>query len=277
MREAVEHVGARLHLALDEVRQDPPRRRVRTAARVAVVERRQAVGLGAGDGVDVQGHDEVGALVVGELRACVIVRHPAITLARPGQQHLRAEGGQTALHADGDGMADVRARHAARVDHDDLVGHSGLESDEGHVLTQAARTASRDGAHEAVEGAERVGPARAVGRDSHPGLELAERGVGLRPEHAVLPSRGEAQLNEPSLQLGDVVAGHEVPGDVRQHPVAQLPPGLLEAPEGLRPHDAVDGDATLLLERANGPVELVVEEGGIARADVAAQAQVGEP
>jgi hypothetical protein len=50
-----------------------------------------------------------------------------------------------------------------------------------------------------------------------------------------------------------------VAGQVGQDAVAELPPGLVEAPEGEPPDHAVDAEAPLLLERAYGELDLVVE------------------
>ncbi len=48
---------------------------------------------------------------------------------------------------------------------------------------------------------------------------------------------------------------------MRQDAVAESPPRLVQAPEGQRTDDAVDGEAALLLEGAHGELDTVVEEG----------------
>ena len=45
-----------------------------------------------------------------------------------------------------------------------------------------------------------------------------------------------------------------------QDPVAEAPAGLVEAAEGQRPDDAVDGEPALLLEGADGELDAIVEE-----------------
>ena len=44
-----------------------------------------------------------------------------------------------------------------------------------------------------------------------------------------------------------------------QHPVAKLPAGFVDSAQRERPDDAVDRDATILLERAHCPVDGFVE------------------
>ena len=199
-----------------------------------------------------------------------------VALGGPGEQDLGAERGQPALDAHRDRVAQVGVDGVARIEDDDLVGDAGLQLGQRDVLAQAGGVAARDGAHEPVEGAEGVGSAGAVGGDADALLELAQRCVGLHAEQAVGPAGGEAEGVQAPLQLGDVVAGHEVAGDVGEHAVAELPARLLEAPEGVRPDDPVDGDPALLLEGAHGTIELVVEVERITGGDVAAQRQVGQ-
>ncbi len=162
------------------------------------------------------------------------------------------------------------------IEHDDLVRDARLQLGEGDVLAQARGTATGDRPDEAVEGAEGVRAAGAVGGDADALLELAQGSVGLRAEQPVGPAGREAELVEPALQLGDVVAGHQVPGDEGQDAVAELPARLLETAEGVRPDDPVDRDAALLLEGAHGTVELVVEERRRVGGDVAAEGQLSQ-
>ena len=72
----------------------------------------------------------------------------------------------------------------------------------------------------------------------------------------------EPQAEQPLLQLGDIVTADQVPGGVPQQPVAELPPGGVERGVGPGSDDAVDEQAALLLERADGGVELLVEDFG---------------
>ena len=98
--------------------------------------------------------------------------------------------------------------------------------------------------------------AGAVGRDAEVALELAHPGLGLRAEVAVDAADPEAEVEQPALQGVDVVAGHQVAGQVGQDPVAEPPAGLVEATEGQRADDAVDGEAALLLEGAYGELDV---------------------
>ena len=82
--------------------------------------------------------------------------------------------------------------------------------------------------------------------------------LGLRTEVAVDPADLEAEVEQPALQGVDVVAGHQVAGQVGQDPVAEPPAGLVEATEGQRADDAVDGQAALLLEGAYGELDALV-------------------
>ena len=102
-------------------------------------------------------------------------------------------------------------------------------------------------------------PARAVGRDPDVALELPHRELGLPAEPAVDPADLEAEVEQPLLERDHVVAGEHRAGRVGQQPVTEPPPRLLERAVGVGTDDAVDGEATLLLERPHGAVEAVVE------------------
>ena len=47
--------------------------------------------------------------------------------------------------------------------------------------------------------------------------------------------------------------------NVAQYPITELPTSFVEAPEGLRSDDAVDGDSALLLKRTNRTIKIFVE------------------
>ena len=99
----------------------------------------------------------------------------------------------------------------------------------------------------------------AVGREADCRLEGAQGRIGGGPVQAVDLARGEAELGEAPLEGHDVVALDEVPGDVAQHTVAQRPARSVE--DGIRrlPDDAVDHEATALLEGLDGPLDALVE------------------
>ena len=83
--------------------------------------------------------------------------------------------------------------------------------------------------------------------------------MGLQPEVAVDQTGVEAEVLQPGLQRRDVVAVHRRPNwwaeDAGAEPVGRL---LQRAVGGLA-DDAVDEQATVLLERADGLVEFGVE------------------
>ena len=95
--------------------------------------------------------------------------------------------------------------------------------------------------------------------------------MGHQPEMSVHQPGVEAEVLEPRLQSGDVVAVHRRPElvaeDARSEPVG----GLFQRAIRRFAHDAVDEQAPMLLERADGLVELEVE---IVGGDVPARAQV---
>jgi hypothetical protein len=87
--------------------------------------------------------------------------------------------------------------------------------------------------------------------------------LGVRPEHAVNPVGGEAERQETLLQLGDVITLEHVAGDVRKHPVAQLPVGPVQGDVGVRPEHSVDNQASSLLKGANCLGHLCVVDVGV--------------
>ena len=105
-----------------------------------------------------------------------------------------------------------------------------------------------------------AGPQVPSAIDADVALELAQRLLGLDAEQAVDPAAVESHVQQPLLQCGDVVAGHQPGRHEEQDPVAETPAGLLERVVRPRPDQAVDRDAALLLERPDGPVGRLVEE-----------------
>ena len=87
-----------------------------------------------------------------------------------------------------------------------------------------------------------LGAARRVGHEAGVPLELAQRGLGLGAEDAVLAARVEAEPVQAPLELGDVVAAQHGPAQVEQ-PVAEAVRALDERAPGLGSADAVDAGA----------------------------------
>ena len=86
----------------------------------------------------------------------------------------------------------------------------------------------------------------------------------LGAEHAVDPVGGEPERQETLLQLGHVIALKHVAGDMREHPVAQLPVGPVQGDMGVRSEHSVDDQASPLLEGADCLGHLfVVDIGGL--------------
>ena len=129
------------------------------------------------------------------------------------------------------------------------------------VLLGAQRVggAALDHRAEPGQGLERRRAAGAVGRDAEVALELAHARLGLRSEVAVDAADPETEVEQAALERVDVVADQQVAGEVGQDPVAEPPARFVEAPEGQRADDAVDGQAALLLEGAYGELDASVE------------------
>ena len=121
-----------------------------------------------------------------------------------------------------------------------------------------------------------AGPADPVGHQPVVTLEAAQRVGGQRPEDAVGPGQGVAELEQLGLQGRDVVTGQRLAGLVRQHAVAQAPVGAGQRGEGLRADRAVDRQAPPLLEMAHRELGGLVEEVGLGGVGVVEQADGGE-
>ena len=126
------------------------------------------------------------------------------------------------------------------------------------ALAHGVRAAAGDEAAELLEGAQRGHAAGAVGDHAVLALEAAQRLLRAHAEHPVDPAGVEAELEQPLLQRGDVVADVGVAGQGQQ-PVAEPPAGGGQRPVGLGADDAVDGDAAALLELAQRPVGRLAE------------------
>src|SRR5664279_1154878 len=111
---------------------------------------------------------------------------------------------------------------------------------------------------QAGQRAQRRRPAQSVGMNADVALKLAQRGVGRRAEDAVTSAEIEAHVQEPLLEVGDVVARERVADRMEQHAVTQPPPRLVQRAVGFRSDDAVRGEPTVLLERPDRAFTLLV-------------------
>ena len=148
---------------------------------------------------------------------------------------------------------------AARIDDDALTGQARPGAADQLLLADRVNRATRDPGTQKVQGAQRFWAADAVGRHSVLALIRHQRVVGLQPEVAVDQPGVEAEVLQPRLQRGDVVAVHRraelVTEGARPEPVGRF---LQRAIRRLA-DDAVDEQAPVLLERAHGLVEFEVE------------------
>ena len=269
MAPAVGQAGAGDGLALDEVGELLADRGPGPEPLLAEEERRDAAGVLLVGGVAVQGQDDVGAAVVGEGGAGLVV--PRAGEPGPRVDDVGPVGAEAALDAAGEVVDDLRL--------DDAVGHGpGIVAavtrveDDGApaqavpgpadvlALTERQRGTTGDAAAQVGERPEGRRTDLAVRAQADAALEGADRRLGVGPEEPVDPARVEAEAEESLLELGDVVAADQVPGGVSQQPVAELPLGCVERCVGPGPDDAVDEQPASLLERADGRVELLVED-----------------
>ena len=204
---------------------------------------------------------------VGERRPGRSPRPGASAQRGRGQERLDADRHQPALDPLGEvvqdrvgdrGVVVGQVVPAADVDHHDLAAEVGAGLADPLLGAQRVGGAALDHRREPGQGLERGRAAGAVGRDAEVALELAHARLGLRAEVAVDAADPEPEVEQPPLQGVDVVAGHQVAGEVGQDPVAEPPAGLVEAAEGQRTDDAVDGQAALLLEGAYGELDALV-------------------
>ena len=86
--------------------------------------------------------------------------------------------------------------------------------------------------------------------------------LGVGTEDAIDAVRGEPQREETLLKLGYVIALEHVAGDVREHPVTELPAGSVQSDVGVRPEHSVDDQAAPLLEGPDRLGDLVVIDVG---------------
>jgi hypothetical protein len=72
------------------------------------------------------------------------------------------------------------------------------------------------------------------------------------------------------LQLGDIIADHEMTGNVMHDAVTELPARFLDASICVTSDDSVNGQSTFLLEGSNRPIDILVERvtGAVKQTDV---------
>ncbi len=127
------------------------------------------------------------------------------------------------------------------------------------ALAQDVGGAAGDRATQVLEGAQRVGTDRSVAGQPIGALEAAHGPLGLGTEPAIDPTGGETEGVESFLERDDVLASQEVAWQVHEDPVAERPAGPVDGRERLDTHDAVDDEALVLLEGADGPFQRGVE------------------
>ena len=109
-----------------------------------------------------------------------------------------------------------------------------------------------------------VGPDDTIRGQALVGLEVAHRGLGIRPEDAVDIAGVEAEAAEPLLQIGDVVAtGHG--GAQVEHAIAKPEVGLDQCCPGVWSAFAVFHQAACGLKGPNGCHRVRIVDLGVAR------------
>ena len=141
----------------------------------------------------------------------------------PGQERLHADGGHPAFEptcqvpqdvclADRAGRAvrdqAVVVAAAARIDDDPLTGQPRPGSADQLLFADRVRRAAGHPRTQKVQGAQRFWAADAVGVQAVLALVGHQRVVGLQPEVPVDQAGVEAEILQPGLQGGDVVAVH---------------------------------------------------------------------
>lgn len=204
------------------------------------------------------GYDEIGLRAIGEVRAIMLAGRSLLPDAT-GQKHLRSQCGKASFDSQCELKAQLRIVVLAGIEDDDLVRDTGAQVMHRGVIAQNSRIAAGDRSTQALECAEGIGTAGAIRVDTDPALELTQRVIGQRAEHAVGSTGVEAELIEPTLQFCHIITAHEMPGDELQDAIAELPASLVQAPERVRTDDAIGGQAAILLEGAHGKVQLLIE------------------
>ncbi len=125
-------------------------------------------------------------------------------------------------------------------------------------------------APDAVEHRDRRCAADAVGGEVHVPLELDQGARRVVAEDAVFAPGVEAEPVQSALQLGDVVASEHRTGPVEES-VAEAPTALDHRGPGLRAADAVDAQATALLEGAHDALRRGAERSGLDTRDLVTQ------
>jgi len=178
---------------------------------------------------------------------------------RPGQVERQIGLGQPVA-----GVAGV-VRAVRGIDHEDLAGQPRSGDQDPLVVAQDVRTPVRDHRAEPSECLERRGAGATVGRQANIVLEVGERPSGDLTERPVHPPDREAELEQPVLEGRYVVTPHPATGDLFENTLAEAPAGFLQRLPRRRPHDAIDGQSTDLLEQPHtglgGVVEVVVGQG----------------
>jgi hypothetical protein len=145
------------------------------------------------------------------------------------------------------------------VDDNDFARESRTAAVEALGFANSMRFAPDDGTGEAVKGAKSHRTTQTISRNPQVSLEFFEAAFGIGTEDPIDTTRVEPQVVQSVLQRGDVVTVLHVPGAVAEDAVTERPPGTVEATPGGGSDDAVGNQAALLLEGANGSLDVGVE------------------
>ena len=196
------------------------------------------------------------------------------TVDRPRQERLHADGRHPAFEPTCQVPQDVcfadrsrRAVHdqavvvaaAARIDDDPLAGQPRPGAANQLLFADGVWRAAGDPGTQKVQGAQRFWAADAVGIQAVLALVGHQRVVRLQAEVAVDQSGVEAEVLQPGLQRRDVVAVHRRTELVIERARTQAVRSFFQRTVSRLADDAVDQQAAVLLERAHGVVEVVVE------------------
>ncbi len=201
------------------------------------------VARSASDGLRFGGRDRKVSMPIAVIR-------PSSRLARSHRMSASLIGPAPAL----DDQAMIGAA-SARVDDDALAGQPGTRPSDQFLLADGLGGAAGDPGAQKVQRPQCLRSADAVGRHAVLPLIRHQRVVGEQPEVAVYQAGVEAEVLEPGLQGGDVVAVHRRAELVTEDAGAEAIGRLFECAIGRLTDDAVDEQAAMLLEGADRLVE----------------------
>jgi len=193
-----------------------------------------------------------------------------------GEERLDAGGDETAFDAAGQVVGDplrpsvevgIGGPGQRGVDHHDLARQVRAGPVDPFLRAHGVGLATLDHRRQPRQRLEGGRPTRAVRRDPDVALEVTNSLLGPVAEQPVNATHFEAEVEQTLLQRHHVVTRDHVPSDMGQQSVPEPPAGLVENPVRRGADHAVDGQAALLLERAHGTVEVLVEPVALALFD----------